>query len=207
MDNTLQALGFGSRVIEEEKAVELQHSTAKEDGNPPQEEGDGSDGSSSGTDSIKSVENPNSNLSQNSSVASVVTVQIVQNEDSPGEPENRLPLYLIEDVEKKGDFSINHVIKKANKILDCDGNIDADEIEDLHNMSAIAKEIKEKFKEEQQIRNPLHPNQVRRHLQMWTMQAIGLSAAISLCSKKWGLHKSFPTYRCNTCSALTRWKI
>eukprot|EP00957_Ditylum_brightwellii_P141990 10817548-Ditylum_brightwellii.AAC.1 len=33
MDNILQALGFGSRVIGEEKAAELQHSTAKEDGN------------------------------------------------------------------------------------------------------------------------------------------------------------------------------
>eukprot|EP00957_Ditylum_brightwellii_P095695 7291446-Ditylum_brightwellii.AAC.1 len=33
MEGVLQVLGFGSRVIDEEKAEELQHSTAKEDGN------------------------------------------------------------------------------------------------------------------------------------------------------------------------------
>eukprot|EP00957_Ditylum_brightwellii_P141991 10817548-Ditylum_brightwellii.AAC.2 len=58
-----------------------------------------------------------------------------------GEAENGRPCYLLEDGKKKGDFSIDRVIKAENKILDCDSNIDADEIEDLHNMSTIAKEV------------------------------------------------------------------
>eukprot|EP00957_Ditylum_brightwellii_P007913 599214-Ditylum_brightwellii.AAC.1 len=79
MEGVLQVLGFGSRVIDKEKAGEHQHSTTKEDGNvtnttvavtygcgsinnpqeisvrdvannPPQGEGNGSDGSSDDTE-------------------------------------------------------------------------------------------------------------------------------------------------------------
>eukprot|EP00957_Ditylum_brightwellii_P114174 8704274-Ditylum_brightwellii.AAC.2 len=69
---------------------------------------------------------------------------------SAGEAENQLPRYLLKHGNKKGDFSIKYIIKEANKILDYDSNIDANEIEYPHSMSAIAKEMKEKFKEEEQ---------------------------------------------------------
>eukprot|EP00957_Ditylum_brightwellii_P022436 1692864-Ditylum_brightwellii.AAC.1 len=68
---------------------------------------------------------------------------------SVGEAENQLPHYLLKDGNQKNDFSIKHVIEEASKILDCHSDIDADEIEDFHNMSEITKEIKEKSKEEQ----------------------------------------------------------
>eukprot|EP00957_Ditylum_brightwellii_P212048 15366902-Ditylum_brightwellii.AAC.1 len=117
------------------------------------DEGVGPDGSSDDTELLKSVENPNSNLLQQGSVTSAVAACIVHNEGSSGnksfaisdqdddnvslnkisvcsgdvsigDPENRLPHYLLECRKKKGDFCIDHVIKEANKILDCDSSID-----------------------------------------------------------------------------------
>eukprot|EP00957_Ditylum_brightwellii_P194617 14824970-Ditylum_brightwellii.AAC.1 len=67
-----------------------------------------------------------------------------------GDPETRLPSYLLGDRKKKGDFCIGHVIKEANNILDCDSSIDGEEIENLHSKSSIAKEVKKTFKEEEQ---------------------------------------------------------
>eukprot|EP00957_Ditylum_brightwellii_P088984 6775893-Ditylum_brightwellii.AAC.1 len=67
-----------------------------------------------------------------------------------GDLESRLPSYLLEDGKKKDDICTGHVIKEANKILDCDSNIDGKEIEDLHKVCSIAKEVKKKFKEEEQ---------------------------------------------------------
>eukprot|EP00957_Ditylum_brightwellii_P200111 15255278-Ditylum_brightwellii.AAC.1 len=108
MDNILQALGFISRVIGEEKAAEPSHSTDDEDGEaahitmsvtdscgpinnpqpfsiengadmPPLDQGGGSDGSSTDSESRNSVENPKFYLPQNSSVTSMVTSQIIEN--------------------------------------------------------------------------------------------------------------------------------
>eukprot|EP00957_Ditylum_brightwellii_P208524 15357872-Ditylum_brightwellii.AAC.2 len=55
-------------------------------------------------------------------------ISICSGDVSIGEAENWLPCYLPKDGNKKGDFSIKHVIEEVNKILDCDSNIDADEI-------------------------------------------------------------------------------
>eukprot|EP00957_Ditylum_brightwellii_P047127 3578658-Ditylum_brightwellii.AAC.1 len=123
-------------------------------GNLPHPEGDGS---SDDTKLLKSVENSNSNLLQHSRVTSVVTVCIVQDKSSSDnksfvmqdQDEDNISLGKING-KKKGEFCINHVIEEANKILDCDSNIDADEIEYLHNVSVMTREIKEKFKEEEQ---------------------------------------------------------
>eukprot|EP00957_Ditylum_brightwellii_P207070 15351346-Ditylum_brightwellii.AAC.1 len=127
---------------------------------------------------------------------------------SIGDQENWHLYNLLKDGKKKSDFCIKYVIKEAKDILDCGGNIDADKIEDLHNMSSIAKEIKEKFKEEEQTATDdpwingmlikkaggkeikqftlpedwesLCPNQVRRLLQMWITQQLA-SVLLSAC--------------------------
>ena len=46
------------------------------------------------------------------------------------------------------NFYINDVYEEYNEILDCDVNIDGDEIYDLHSTCSATKEIKERYKEE-----------------------------------------------------------
>eukprot|EP00957_Ditylum_brightwellii_P095696 7291446-Ditylum_brightwellii.AAC.2 len=44
------------------------------------------------------------------------TNKCLQWDELIGDPENRLPCYLLKDGEKKGYFCIDHVIEEANKI-------------------------------------------------------------------------------------------
>eukprot|EP00957_Ditylum_brightwellii_P210942 15365582-Ditylum_brightwellii.AAC.2 len=66
------------------------------------------------------------------------------------EPHDPKTSYLPEAGDKKGDFSTNNVTKEENEILDYNSNIDGEKIEDLHNIFAIAKELKQRFKEEEE---------------------------------------------------------
>ena len=61
-----------------------------------------------------------------------------------------LPSYLHKDARNQDDFKINDVCKEENEIFDCDSDIDRYEIDDLHYMSAVAKEIKDRYKEEEE---------------------------------------------------------
>eukprot|EP00957_Ditylum_brightwellii_P182763 13920837-Ditylum_brightwellii.AAC.1 len=43
--------------------------------------------------------------------------------------------YMLKDGKKKGEFLIDDVVEEENEILDCDSNIDREEIDDLHLMT------------------------------------------------------------------------
>eukprot|EP00957_Ditylum_brightwellii_P198894 15159706-Ditylum_brightwellii.AAC.1 len=57
---------------------------------------------------------------------------------------------MLKDGKKKGEFLINNVLEEENKILDCDSNIDGEEINDLHLMTEMSKEVQKKFKEDEE---------------------------------------------------------
>ena len=50
--------------------------------------------------------------------------------------------YLFKDAQKKDNFDINDVYHEENEKLNCDNDIDGDEIDDLCYMCAVVKEIK-----------------------------------------------------------------
>eukprot|EP00957_Ditylum_brightwellii_P187555 14282720-Ditylum_brightwellii.AAC.1 len=60
-----------------------------------------------------------------------------------------LPHYLEkETVKGQKDFSIENMYKEEAKELDCNSEIDGEEIDDLHDMAHIAKDVKAMLKEE-----------------------------------------------------------
>eukprot|EP00957_Ditylum_brightwellii_P154640 11769511-Ditylum_brightwellii.AAC.1 len=57
---------------------------------------------------------------------------------------------MLKDGKKKVEFLINNVLKEENEILDCDSNIDEEEIDDLHLMTEVSKDVQQKFKEDEE---------------------------------------------------------
>eukprot|EP00957_Ditylum_brightwellii_P033584 2545494-Ditylum_brightwellii.AAC.1 len=55
----------------------------------------------------------------------------------------KLLLYLVQEVaEGKNDFFVNNIIEEENNILDCNFDIDGEQVEELHNSYVLSKEIK-----------------------------------------------------------------
>ena len=52
-----------------------------------------------------------------------------------------LPMYMLKDGKQKGEFSLDDVVEEENEILDCDSDIDGEEIDDLHLMTEVSKEV------------------------------------------------------------------
>jgi hypothetical protein len=61
-----------------------------------------------------------------------------------------LPDYMLMDGKKKCEFLIDDVLEEENEILDCDSDIDGEEIEDLHLITEVSKEVQQKFKEDEE---------------------------------------------------------
>eukprot|EP00957_Ditylum_brightwellii_P194859 14844205-Ditylum_brightwellii.AAC.1 len=57
---------------------------------------------------------------------------------------------MLKDGKKKGEFLIDNIVKEEKEIFDCDSNIDGEEIDDLHLMIDVSKEVQQKFKEDEQ---------------------------------------------------------
>ena len=57
--------------------------------------------------------------------------------------------YLLKDARNKDGFKSDDVYEDENERLDCESDIDRDEIEDLRSRCAMAKEIKERYDEEE----------------------------------------------------------
>ena len=48
------------------------------------------------------------------------------------------------------EFSLDDVVEEENEILDCDSDIDGEEIDDLYLMTEVSKEVQLKFKEDEE---------------------------------------------------------
>eukprot|EP00957_Ditylum_brightwellii_P164880 12553218-Ditylum_brightwellii.AAC.1 len=49
----------------------------------------------------------------------------------------------------KEDFCYDDIVEEEQEVLDCDSNIDVEEIGNLHNISQVSKEVKLKYKEDE----------------------------------------------------------
>ena len=56
-------------------------------------------------------------------------------------------MYLLKDAWNEDNFNIDDVYKEENEILEYNSDIDRDEIDVIHYMCAVAKEIKDIYKD------------------------------------------------------------